>query len=106
VQDFYIALGTWHQALQSKKVLTQKSLALMNKPYTFIENWGHRCDYGVFLDQLYGKSRIYHHGGIKGFMSTMTRFPKKGVFICILGNFEKFDRSGMVSEIAKMIFGE
>ena len=59
----------------------------MNKPYTYIKDWGHHCGYGVFLDKLHGKKRIYHHGGIKGFMRH--DFPKKiylSVFWEILKN--------------------
>ncbi len=98
----------WHRALQSGRVLTPESLHCVETPHMPGLLWGSpiHFGYGVFVGKLLGARHIYHHGAIKGFMSTMSRFPDEDVCIILLSNIERCDIDGMVKHIAQLVFND
>ncbi len=76
VDDLY----KWDRALYGNTILTAGSLQKMFTPGK--GNYG----YGFFIDSLEKHPRIWHTGGIPGFNSHLTRFPKDDVFIIVIGN--------------------
>jgi CubicO group peptidase (beta-lactamase class C family) len=84
VEDLY----KWDRALETEKVLTQKSKDLMFKPG--MSNYG----YGFVMGEMeIGKTGkkvkiIGHGGGINGFNTLITRLPESGSLVVLLGNVE------------------
>jgi CubicO group peptidase (beta-lactamase class C family) len=84
----------WHKALLSNTVLTK---AQQEKAYTPVrKNYG----YGWNIDNLDGKRRVQHSGGIHGFTTNIARVPQDDVCIVLLSNAS----DGTLGEITTTIF--
>ncbi len=101
VEDLFL----WHQALQNKKIISGKITDQMSIPQFEItmNNWQSFYGFGVFVDEVHDKRRIFHAGKIKGFVSFLDRFPEEDICIIVLSNFGNFDYYTVATEVAKMI---
>jgi CubicO group peptidase (beta-lactamase class C family) len=101
VEDLYL----WDQALYTDKVLSAQSKELMYKP--FLENYA----YGWVVRNASFKVNdqpvqvIAHGGGINGFTTIITRFPKEKNLIVILDNTSS-SVNKLSDTIAKVLYNE
>lgn len=86
VEDLYL----WDQALYTDKLLSEKSKALLFKPY--IPAFGSRYAYGWAVGKaLIGRTKdsvmvIEHGGGINGFNTLISRLPNEKHLIVLFNN--------------------
>lgn len=75
-------LFKWRQALDSGKIISKKSLELMNTP-----NHPERgAGYGVFIDRNFNHKVIQHQGALSGFNTYMAEYPEDGICVIVLTN--------------------
>lgn len=85
VEDLYI----WDQALYTTKLLSEKSMESLFKPY--IKAWDESYGYGWFISEANngdkGKLKIIEHGGgINGFNTIISRVPADKNLVVLLNN--------------------
>ena len=82
VEDLYL----WDQALYTDKVLSAASKDLMYKPFLreYAYGWGVRN--AAFKHNDQPVQMVAHGGGINGFATVITRFPKEKNLIVLLDN--------------------
>ncbi|SEP17778.1 CubicO group peptidase, beta-lactamase class C family [Flavobacterium sp. CF108] len=86
VEDLYL----WDQALYGNKILSEKSMESLFKPY--IKSWGDESyGYGWSLEDVNiegkGKLKIIEHGGgINGFNTIISRVPADKNLVVLLNN--------------------
>ena len=78
VEDLY----KWDRSLYGTSVLSDASKQKMFNPGK--SNYG----YGIIIDSLDKHPRIWHNGGIPGFLSNISRFVNDDVCIIVLANNE------------------
>jgi len=97
----------WQAALDTGRVLTQSSLALMRTPTTLAD--GTKIDYGLGtrLGSLDGHRVLGHTGSGGGFSSVLESFPDDHLTIVILMNTEDGSPPpvAIAAEIARAAFG-
>lgn len=97
----------WQAALDSGRVLTQSSLALMRTPTTLAD--GTKIDYGLGtrLGSLDGHRVLGHTGSGGGFRTVLASFPDDHLTVAVLINTD--DRSAppasMAADIARAALG-
>lgn len=72
----------WDRALYGSSVLSEAS-----KKKMFTPNLSH-YGYGIIIDSFENHLRIWHNGGIPGFLSHFTRFPGEDMCIILFSNNE------------------
>ncbi|HYM95098.1 MAG TPA: serine hydrolase [Chitinophagaceae bacterium] len=75
-------LYKWDRALYGNAILSDAS-----KKKMFTPNLSH-YGYGIIIDSFENHLRIWHNGGIPGFLSHFTRFPDDDICIILLSNNE------------------
>ena len=97
----------WEEALDSGRVLSPSSLALMRAPTTLAD--GTKIDYGLGtrLGSLDGHRVLGHTGSGGGFRSVLESFPEDRLTIVILINTQDGSPppAAMASEIARAMLG-
>ena len=77
-----VDLYKWNEALYAGKVISRKSLAVMNRP----NHGDFGAGYGIFVDQVYNRKALHHQGSVPGYSSFMARYPEDELSIIILTN--------------------
>ncbi len=72
----------WDRAFYSEKLVKQATLDKIVTPYK------DKYAYGWFVDSYMGRPLIYHKGGIQGFSTIISRYPKDEVCIVVLKNID------------------
>lgn len=86
VEDLY----TWKKALMSNKILYPGSVAKMTTPY--LGAYG----YGLSIDSLHTRPRIWHNGGIPGFSAHLAYYPQDDLCVVVISNNQSSaDRAGI-----------
>ncbi|MRX68912.1 CubicO group peptidase, beta-lactamase class C family [Flavobacterium resistens] len=84
VEDLYL----WDQALYTNKLLSEKSMELLFKPY--IKAWDGSYGYGWGVEEVtVGDKKlkiIEHGGGINGFNTIISRIPSDKILVVLLNN--------------------
>lgn len=85
VEDLYL----WDQALYSNKLLSEKSMESLFKPY--IKTGQASYGYGWFVDEIDNGDKaklkiVGHGGGINGFNTIISRYPEDKNLIVLLNN--------------------
>jgi len=84
VEDLYL----WDQALNSNKLLSEKSMELLFKPY--IKAWDDSYGYGWGVEEVsVGNKKVKiteHGGGINGFNTIISRIPADKNLVVLLNN--------------------
>jgi CubicO group peptidase (beta-lactamase class C family) len=93
VNDLY----KWDRALYSTTILTESSKQKMFTPG--MRSYG----YGILIDSFENHLRIWHNGGIPGFLSNLSRFVNDDVCIIVLSNNES-SADGVSNALAKIVF--
>lgn len=96
VKDLY----KWHQALQTNKFLSDRSLAAAYKKDK--GNYG----YGWITDSLYGSQRVSHDGNIAGYKSNINRFPQDDICVIALSNSNNSSVGGIVRNMVNILYNQ
>lgn len=70
----------WDQALSAGKLLSPASYQVMFTDY------GHHYGFGWFIDDKFGHQHIWHEGGINGFVTEFSRYPKDKLTVVVFSN--------------------
>lgn len=92
----------WDNALYTKPLVSQDSLAAMTSPAAFIEPYG----YGVRLGKEFDRRYIAHSGALSGFRTHYYRFPEDRGCIVALCNTANSGPASAAKDLAAMLFGE
>lgn len=94
VEDMLI----WDQALYTEKLLKKGSLERMFTPVK--KNYG----YGWLIEEKYGRTLVWHNGGIDGFHTTFNRWVDDSLCVVVLSNNDSAPVENIASGLAAMIF--
>ncbi|KAF2326232.1 serine hydrolase domain-containing protein [Flavobacterium daemonense] len=104
VEDLYL----WDQALYTTKLLSEKSMELLFKPY--IKAWDGFYGYGWSIKEVdNGKSKlkvIEHGGGINGFNTNIARVPADKNLVVLLNNTGGTVLGEMTAAIGAILYNE
>jgi CubicO group peptidase (beta-lactamase class C family) len=98
-------LVTWTSALAGGKVVTPASYAQMTAPTKLDDGKEQAYGFGLMPGQLEGHPQIAHGGGINGFASMLTYFPKDDLTIVVLTNSGNGQASQIATRIARAALG-
>ena len=76
----------WDAALYSTSVLTASSRARMWEPVRLNDGTTYGYGFGWFLGRLQGHKRIYHGGGVPGFVCEFDRFVDDRLTVVLMAN--------------------
>jgi len=84
-------LYRWNEAIFNGKVLNESSLEAAFTPVKLNNGseanaMGGKYGYGWMLSEMRGLKEISHGGGLHGFSTYLTRYPKKNVTVTVLTN--------------------
>jgi CubicO group peptidase (beta-lactamase class C family) len=103
VEDLY----RWDQALYTDKLIPKN---LRDKMFTRMaplqDTSGFGYGYGWGIGKEGDRPVVSHIGGIKGFSSSIARYPNDKVVIIVLGNREDVNSGDIGVQLAKIVFGE
>ncbi len=104
VEDLY----RWNEALiENGKLLSADSLKQMFTEYPQATRQGQHYGYGVVISRLkFGKLLYYHGGGVKGFSSSLQRYPNDRVCIVVLSNLDSYKPWELGDHIASDLFNQ
>ena len=88
----------WDQALYTEKLLGRKWLDLLFTPDASGYN------YGWFIENKSGRTRIYHEGSNPGFAACIVRYPAERTFVVVLSNLEIAPAKQIAFDLASLSF--
>lgn len=100
VDDLYL----WDQALYTNKLLSQKSVESLFKPY--IKAGGASYGYGWFVEEDENGKTVGHGGGINGFNTIISRNFKNKNLVVLLNNTGGTVLGEMTDAINNILFGK
>lgn len=100
VDDLYL----WDQALYTNKLLSQKSVESLFKPY--IKAGGASYGYGWFVEEDENGKTVGHGGGINGFNTIISRNFKNKNLVVLLNNTGGTVLGEMTDAINNLLFGK
>jgi len=106
VEDLFL----WDQALYTEKLLPKKYLDLLFEKY--VPASGRHYGYGIFLGEMnIGNTNKTvktnsHGGGINGFNTLITRFPKNKAVVILLNNTERAPLFQITTSINGILYNE
>lgn len=93
-------LFLWDQALYSDRLVSHDTLEMAfhssNLKYRF----------GWFLDERFGRKRMYHGGAYRGFRSEMHRYPEDQTSMILLTNYDCVPVTKLTEDLSGLLFGE
>lgn len=95
----------WQEGLKGAKVLSRPSVEEMESPQ--VEGHVDGSDaygYGLAIKQLYGDTKVYHHGGWNGYWNSVQHFKQADRTIIVLSNNDS--EKGLANAIAAILFGQ
>ncbi len=110
VEDLY----RWDRALYSDEILSAPSRSALFAPAVLVEGYveslayhGHApvyYGYGWIIDEHLGHRRIWHGGGIDGFVTTLVRYPDDDLVVIVLCNRDDAPIDVISDDLAAIIF--
>jgi CubicO group peptidase (beta-lactamase class C family) len=88
----------WNAALDSGKLLSDRSRAAMWAPFTLNSGVKYPYGFGWRLDDHKGRRTIWHSGSTAGFTASLLRFPDEKLAIIVLCNLGE---QGAATHVAK-----
>ncbi|HEX6811214.1 MAG TPA: serine hydrolase domain-containing protein [Planctomycetota bacterium] len=98
-------LVRWSQALVEGKVVTPESYARMVQTTVLPNGRDTHYGFGLGRDELGGKVRIHHGGGINGFNSFLFWLPDAGFHVAVVSNSERLNARRVAEDIAYEVLG-
>jgi CubicO group peptidase (beta-lactamase class C family) len=89
----------WSKALSTGKVVKPASFQRMTTPVK--SNYG----FGLIMQPLEGHRRIFHHGGINGFTSSLITYPDDKMTVIVLNNAPGTS-DDIATKFAMLMFGK
>lgn len=94
----------WDQALNTNKLLSQKSLDEMYTPFREMLP-GKGYAYGWWTSQKFGRREIAHGGNLAGFITYIARFPSDRVTVIVLSNNGRGSSGKICNVLSAIVFG-
>jgi CubicO group peptidase (beta-lactamase class C family) len=88
----------WDKALYTEKLLSRPWLDRLFSP----DKSGY--NYGWFIKDEKGRTKIYHEGGNPGFAAFIARYPKDRTVVIVLSNLETAPVAKIADDLAAMSF--
>ncbi len=98
-------LVRWQIALTSGKIVSSESFESMCTSAVLPDGRDTRYGFGLFVDELAGRKRIQHGGGIFGFNSILAWYPEADVHVAVISNSEALPSGKVADEIASLALG-
>lgn len=76
----------WNEALHSGKILNEKSLKAAITPVTLNNGEKQQYGYGLGLNKYRGMDIIGHSGGLHGFITHLSYYPKEKITVVMFSN--------------------
>jgi CubicO group peptidase (beta-lactamase class C family) len=89
----------WDRALTEGKILTPASRQAMFTDY------GNHYGFGWGIKPVAGHDQVSHGGGINGFSTGISRYPKDGVVAIVLANYAGSPSNGIAENLAGLCVG-
>jgi CubicO group peptidase (beta-lactamase class C family) len=89
----------WDRALTEGKILTPASRQAMFTDY------GNHYGFGWGIKPVAGHEQVSHGGGINGFSTGISRYPKDGVVAIVLANYGGSPSNGIAENLAGLCVG-
>lgn len=101
-------LAEWTAALHGGKLVSAESLARMTTPTKTYDGETSPYGYALQLDEVRGYQTIGHGGGIFGFITASSYFPKEDVFVAVFMNSTDVEpRPGLIAQkLGAMAIGD
>lgn len=99
-------LEKWNDALHHGKILSEKAYADFITPVALNDGTLTHYAKGITITDWKGKQLIEHGGGINGFLSQNSYFPKENVSIVVLINSTSQGPREISNQIADFLFGK
>lgn len=93
-------LVKWDACFLGDCVLTAGSRALMTTPVSLANGTTAPYGFGLHVDTYKQQRRIWHGGGLPGFISHFVRFPDPGLTIIMLANGDDVDLPSIANGVA------
>lgn len=94
-------LVKWSTALYKQNVISEEMTKKMLTPVS-VKNSDY--GYGLYIENLDGRTRVSHDGGIFGFTAFLAHYPEQEVTISILTNLQEAPVEAISLDLAKAIF--
>ncbi|MGH8233290.1 MAG: serine hydrolase [Rhodanobacteraceae bacterium] len=105
VRDLY----TWDRALAAGKLIPASLQQQMFAPQVSVATGGGagsvHYGFGWFIGKEFGHTEYSHEGGIQGFTSFNSWFPKQHVYIIVLDNMQSPQVATIANSLAAIVFG-
>ena len=98
-------LVRWQMVLTGGAVVKPDSYKAMTTPTVLPDGKDTHYGFGLAIDELAGKKRIQHGGGIFGFNSMLMWFPDDDVHVAVISNGEPLSSSKIADEVAYIALG-
>ena len=79
-------LHNWNQSLFNGKIITKNSLEQALSPVKLNDGSNYPYGYGLLLSEYKGLEKIWHNGGLNGFLSALTYYPETDASVVVLSN--------------------
>jgi CubicO group peptidase (beta-lactamase class C family) len=101
-------LAKWNNAVFGGQIISRASLAECLSPQKLNNGESSGMGMGWFVDTLYGKTVVYHGGGIYGFVNHTLFLPEVNLYVAVLRNFinRSTDTRRIAEAVAGIILGE
>lgn len=101
-------LYRWDQSLTTNKLVSENSLEAMFHPYVAAPDKlappGTHYGFGWFISTVFGRTEIWHEGGISGFTSFNGWFPADGACVIVLDNTQSPEIYQISRALTAMLF--
>ena len=97
-------LHHWQRALVTHKLLGAATFTQMTTPHIAVESAAY--GYGWVIDAPFGHRRLYHDGGMPGYLSLAARYPDDDLGIILLTNFENSAIHEIERGLAAILFNQ
>lgn len=97
-------LAKWDIALQSGKIVSPTDFALMETPGKLANGASDGYGFGLQIDTVDGRERVWHNGGTFGSSSSNVTFPQDGVDVIVLENEDGAATAALSTTIYETMF--
>jgi CubicO group peptidase (beta-lactamase class C family) len=112
VEDLY----RWERALHTDEILSELSRKALFAPTVLVDSYAESLayhgrapmyyGYGWTIDEHLGHRRIWHGGGIHGFVTTLARYPDDDLVVIVLCNLEDAPIDVIGNDLAAIVLDQ
>ncbi len=95
-------LAKWDAVFSADRLLTPASRQLMTTPARLTDGTSTTYGFGLHVDTANGRRRVWHGGGLPGFISHFVRFPDARLTIVMLSNGDDVDLPSIAMGVANL----